>query len=140
MVFSSDTDNLKGKEMQSGGTEFYRNNRLTLFCDQSKAFQRNLVALVKQWDKDQNIRICSAPDEAGPSQTSVNSTKGLLFAVDQDGERWLGAEAVPIIFKSLPFGKLAAAMYILPGTMWVTRQLYEMDAHIKVSPNKDKGV
>jgi predicted DCC family thiol-disulfide oxidoreductase YuxK len=121
--------------MHSGNSQFYGNNKLTLFCDQSKSFQRNLVALVRQWDKGHVIRICPSSEPAGSSSNKAD--QGLLSAIDQDGAHWLGAEAVPIVFKNLPFGKLAAAMYILPGTMWVTKQLYDMDAPTKKPPSQN---
>ncbi|PWT99072.1 MAG: hypothetical protein C5B53_05915 [Candidatus Melainabacteria bacterium] len=102
---------------------------ITVFCNENTAFNRNFLALVKHWDRRGKIQImpssCSTASEEGAQPATIEEP---LLAVDENGVRWNGAEAVPIIFKNLPFGKLAAAMYILPGTMWVTRQLCEMDS------------
>jgi predicted DCC family thiol-disulfide oxidoreductase YuxK len=99
---------------------------ITLTCNQSSAFNRRLLSLIRQWDRTGRVRILS--DNHGQSETiSPSSSNGELCVSDETGERWYGAEAVPIIFKSLPFGKIAAAMYILPGTMWVTKQIYALE-------------
>ncbi|MDQ5936608.1 MAG: hypothetical protein QG574_3944, partial [Cyanobacteriota bacterium erpe_2018_sw_21hr_WHONDRS-SW48-000092_B_bin.40] len=37
-----------------------------------------------------------------------------------------GPEAIPMIMKILSFGRFAAVLYILPGKMWLTRQLYQL--------------
>jgi hypothetical protein len=86
-------------------------------------FDRILMALVKHWDKRGSIHILANDPTAFENPDFVKAKQSSLLAVDENGVEWTGAEAVPIIFKNLPFGKLAAAMYILPGTMWLTRQL-----------------
>lgn len=97
---------------------------ITVFCSENTAFNRNFLALVKHWDRRGKINILPPSHIAAPPAESRDST---LSAVDENGVEWNGAEAVPIIFKNLPFGRLAAAMYILPGTMWVTKRLCELD-------------
>jgi hypothetical protein len=99
--------------MHSGDAKCISDTVLFLTCGESSSFDRNLLSLVKQWDKKGRFQIVSGED---------------LTLLDEDGVRWSGAEAVPIIFKNLPFGKLAAAMYILPGTMWFTKQLYALQS------------
>ncbi|MFX5476730.1 hypothetical protein ABTD55_22685, partial [Acinetobacter baumannii] len=47
-----------------------------------------------------------------------------LVLVDSEHNVWSGPEAIPFILKNLPFGKIAAVLYILPGTMFVTRKFY----------------
>jgi predicted DCC family thiol-disulfide oxidoreductase YuxK len=84
---------------------------ITLYLDESSAFNRQLLSFIKQWDRKHSIEVKSSDT---------------LKVVDRNGSSFQGAEAVPIILKHLPFGKLAAAVYILPGTMWVTKQLYSM--------------
>jgi len=111
--------------MQSGFPNTPTYHAITLMCDESTAFNRRLLSLVKQWDKAGKVRILSSKDPL--SKESGASSAPNLCVSDESGERWYGAEAVPIIFKSLPFGKLAAAMYILPGTMWFTKQIYALD-------------
>jgi len=106
--------------MHSGDAKCISDNVLFLTCGESSPFTRNLLSLVRQWDKKGRFQILSGED---------------LTVLDEDGICWNGAEAVPIIFKNLPYGKLAAAMYILPGTMWFTKQLYALQ-----TPNKSNAV
>ena len=47
-----------------------------------------------------------------------------LFLIDEAKDRYYGPDAIPMILKNLPFGKFACVFYILPGTMWLTRNLY----------------
>jgi hypothetical protein len=111
--------------MQSGLPRPTTNPAITLLCDESSSFNRHLLSLVRQWDKTGKVRIvCGKDIKADPTESLMVSQ---LCVSDQNGSRWYGAEAVPIIFKNLPFGKLAAAMYILPGTMWFTKQIYALD-------------
>jgi hypothetical protein len=111
--------------MQSGFPNSPTYPVITLTCDESTLFNRRLLSLVKQWDKAGKVRILSNKDPQS-KEPSASSAPNLCVS-DESGERWYGAEAVPIIFKNLPFGKLAAAMYILPGTMWFTKQIYGLD-------------
>ncbi len=97
---------------------------ITLYLDQRLAFNRYLLSLIKQWDKKHTIEIHT--EEFKQGQPKESSDQGLEI-IDKNGSSFQGPEAVPIILKYLPFGKLAAAMYILPGTMWVTKQLYSLN-------------
>ena len=36
-----------------------------------------------------------------------------------------------MILKNLPFGKFAAVFYILPGTMWLTRNFYMVVSNLR---------
>jgi hypothetical protein len=113
--------------MASTDNKVEQNNGITVFCCENTTFNRNLLALVKHWDRRGKINFLPSASSLlleGDSQLTHSETN--LLAVDENGVKWNGAEAVPIIFKNLPFGKLAAAMYILPGTMWVTKQLCEI--------------
>lgn len=56
-----------------------------------------------------------------------------LLLIDDHDDRMQGPEAIPFILKNLPSGKLACAVYLIPGTMWLTRQLY-----LYVSRNRKK--
>ena len=115
--------------MQSSSDNLGRQHGITVLCNESSAFNRNLVALVKQWDRCGNIHFLPYTESSYRKMHQINpQSHNSLLAVDENGVKWSGAEAVPIIFKNLPFGKLAAAIYILPGTMWLTKQLYKTDA------------
>jgi hypothetical protein len=107
--------------MQSSSSNSH--NNITVFCDKDNPFDRKLMALVKRWDRRGSIQIMPCDRSGFDHPTFLKAKQSSLLAVDENGVQWNGAEAVPIIFKNLPFGKLAAAIYILPGTMWLTKQL-----------------
>ena len=115
--------------MQNQQIDYQQN--ITLYLDKSSAFNRHLLSLIQQWDRNRSIDVhCVKVNDFLPSvQTSKKHKQfydDTLQVVDKNGISFQGAEAVPIILKYLPFGKLAAAFYILPGTMWVTKQLYSL--------------
>lgn len=104
----------------------------TIVCDERCAVVRNLGALVKWWDRH---HVFTFVDRDSTSQRAkeliddLNRSKWSLFLIDDMNDRWEGPEAVPMILKNLPFGKLAAVLYILPGTMWLTRMFYNVVSH-----------
>ncbi len=110
--------------MQNQQIGYPHPQQITLYLDERLAFNRRLLSLIRQWDKRHAIEIHTEGYESQKPKTV--SDQALQF-VDKDGSSFKGPEAVPIILKHLPYGKLAAAMYILPGTMWVTKQLYSFD-------------
>jgi hypothetical protein len=115
--------------MAKSETTLQLSSGITVFCNKNTAFNRNLLALVKHWDRRGKIHIMpSSRSTLLEADAQPSEDQETLLAVDENGVKWNGAEAVPIIFKNLPFGKLAAAMYTLPGTMWVTKQLCEMES------------
>jgi len=103
----------------------------TIVCDERCSIVRSFGALVKWWDKHQAFtfvdRDSTNPKAANLVQRLDRSKWSLLLIGPSDDlklTQWEGPEAVPIILKNLPFGKIAAVLYILPGTMWLTRQVY----------------
>ncbi len=101
----------------------------TIVCDERCAVVRNLGAMLKWWDKRHSFTFVDR-DSANPRAKDLtrllDRSPWSLLLIDEFGEEWEGPEAIPIILKNLPFGKIAAVLYILPGTMWLTRQLYHM--------------
>lgn len=101
----------------------------TIVCDDNCAVVRRLAALVKLWDKN---RLFAFVDKDSHSENTpallgeLEKCPWSLFLIDECKERWYGPEAIPIILKNLPLGKFAAVFYILPGTMWLTRQIYQI--------------
>lgn len=99
----------------------------TIVCDERCAVVKRLSALVKWWDRGHAFTFVDR-DSASPAArrlvSDLDQSRWSLMLVDEHSDRWHGPEAVPIILMNLPFGKLAAVLYILPGTMWLTRQLY----------------
>ncbi|MDZ4834660.1 MAG: DCC1-like thiol-disulfide oxidoreductase family protein [Candidatus Melainabacteria bacterium] len=99
----------------------------TIVCDERCTVVRNLGALVKWWDKHQFFTFVDRDSTSSTAKDLIqrlDQSKWSLLLIDEFGEQWEGPEAIPFILKNLPFGKIAAVLYILPGTMWLTRQLY----------------
>lgn len=85
--------------------------------------------LVRQWDRDGIFRYIGRDNSTAEGQHLVGKleeTPWSLMLVSEDGQTWHGPEAIPFILKNLPSGRLAAVTYTVPGTMWLTRQLYYM--------------
>jgi predicted DCC family thiol-disulfide oxidoreductase YuxK len=99
----------------------------TIVCDDRCVVVKQLAALVKWWDRAGHFRFVDRSSNAKEHIQLIqelDASPWSLLLIDDVQERWSGPESIPIILKNLPFGKLAAVFYILPGTMWLTRQLY----------------
>lgn len=93
-------------------------------CPMVRAFGK----LVQRWDKGQKftfIDINSSSSLAKELVSDLNNSRWSVLLVDGSGKKFYGPEAVPHILTHLPFGKVAAVIYILPGTMWLTRTFYK---------------
>jgi predicted DCC family thiol-disulfide oxidoreductase YuxK len=101
----------------------------TIVCDERCFVVNRLAALLKLWDRSQ---LFTFVDRESVSETArqliqdLDASPWSLFLIDDNNERWYGPEAIPMILKNLRFGRFAAVLYILPGTMWLTRQLYQL--------------
>lgn len=96
-------------------------------CDDRCAVVRRLEHIVKMWDVHHKFDfVDSHSDNAGHKSLlkELDACRWSLRLIDDLGNRWDGPEAIPIILKTLPFGKIAAVFYILPGTAWLTKQGY----------------
>jgi len=110
-----------------------RSSAFTLVCDDRCAVVRRLAAIVKIWDRGdtfQLIRRDIIDERSRHFVAELDNSPWSLLLIDDSKQRWSGPEAIPIILKNLPFGKIAAVLYILPGTMWLTRQLYHMVSRV----------
>lgn len=99
----------------------------TIVCDERCAMVRNFSSLVKWWDREAIFTFVDRDSRNPAAQrliTELDSSPWSLMLIDEEGSRWQGPEAIPLILKHLPLGKLAAVFYILPGTMWITKQCY----------------
>lgn len=98
-----------------------------IVCDERCAVVRQLASLVKVWDRSKNFVFVDR-DSPDPDYrkmiADLDASRWSLLLIDDAREQWFGPESIPIILKNLPFGKIAAVAYILPGTMWLTHQLY----------------
>lgn len=83
--------------------------------------------VVRGWDRQGTFRFVGSDttDSDSPAlMQRLEESPWSLLLMDKEGQEWLGPEAIPFILKNLPSGKIAAVTYTIPGTMWVTRQLY----------------
>jgi predicted DCC family thiol-disulfide oxidoreductase YuxK len=102
---------------------------LTIVCDERCRVVRRLAGLLQLWDKKGTfvfVDRASQHPRAQQLMQDLDASRWSLFLIDDSGKRWHGPEAIPIILKNLPFGKIAAVFYILPGTMWLTRNIYQL--------------
>ncbi|MBP9091822.1 DUF393 domain-containing protein [bacterium] len=101
----------------------------TIVCDERCFVVNRLAALLKLWDRS---HLFTFVDRESVSETARQLIQDLdespwsLYLIDDNNERWYGPEAIPMILKNLRFGRFAAVLYILPGTMWLTRQIYQL--------------
>ncbi len=102
---------------------------LTIVCDERCTVVRRLAGLLRIWDR-QGVFVFvdrgSKHPRAKQLMQDLDVCRWSLFLIDDDNHRWHGPEAIPMILKNLPLGKLAAVFYILPGTMWLTRNIYRL--------------
>jgi predicted DCC family thiol-disulfide oxidoreductase YuxK len=99
----------------------------TMVFDDRCAVVGRLARLVKIWDRRHHFNLIgrSTGSNIHPSLLEeLDDCPWSLLLIDDLGERWSGPDAVPMILKNLPFGKIAAVAYIVPGTMWLTQKLY----------------
>ncbi|MBU6452970.1 MAG: DUF393 domain-containing protein [Cyanobacteria bacterium REEB67] len=115
--------------METLATHCSESLSLTIVCDERCIVVRRLASLLHLWDR-QGIFVFVDRDSkhanAKQLMQDLDASNWSLFLIDNYKKRWYGPEAIPIILKNLPFGKLAAVFYILPGTMWLTRNIYQL--------------
>ncbi|RTL40181.1 MAG: DUF393 domain-containing protein [Candidatus Melainabacteria bacterium] len=98
-----------------------------IVCDERCALVGKLAAIIKLWDRTGKFNFISRESTAPEDARLLNqfdASPWSLVLFDDMNYRWEGPEAIPIILKNLPGGKIAVVFYCLPGTMWLTRQLY----------------
>ncbi len=98
-----------------------------IVCDERCALVSKLAAVIKHWDRTKKFTFINrecAEDKDRNLLSQFDSSPWSLVLFDDLNYRWEGPESIPIILKNLPGGKIAAVFYCLPGTMWLTRQLY----------------
>ncbi len=98
-----------------------------IVCDERCALVSKLAAIIKLWDRTQKFTFIDRESTAIEDASLLNqfdASPWSLVLFDDLNYRWEGPEAIPILLKNLPGGKIAVVFYCLPGTMWLTRQLY----------------
>ena len=101
--------------------------QLTIVVDDACPVVHKLGWLVRQWDKQQTFRFVgndAASEDRDRLLELLGETSWSLMLIDAEGQIWRGPDAIPFILKNLPSGKIAAVAYTVPGTMWLTKQLY----------------
>lgn len=99
----------------------------TIVCEDNCPVVRFLSRIVRRCDRNCFFRIVgreSSDDESLSQLRQLNASSWSLLLIDENGQEWHGPEAIPFILKFLPSGRLACVAYLIPGTMWLTRQLY----------------
>ena len=94
-------------------------------CHLVRAFGK----LVQCWDRNNIFTFVDLESQSKIARELVfdlDKSPWSVLLVDDHGNRWYGPEAIPQILTHLPFGKVAAVFYILPGTMWLTRAVYRL--------------
>jgi predicted DCC family thiol-disulfide oxidoreductase YuxK len=115
--------------MEQATINFQEASFFQIVCDDRCAMVRRLASIVKKWDRHSRFHFIrrSAHAEAEKQYLRhLDESPWSLVLLDNHNNVWAGPEAIPFILKNLPFGKIAAVLYILPGTMFVTRQFYHV--------------
>jgi predicted DCC family thiol-disulfide oxidoreductase YuxK len=119
----------QGGSVQGTGIKDNSTFLFTLVFDDRCPLVRHLANIVRHWDTNKNFKLVSnslTSKEHSELVSQLNHLPWSLLLVDNQNNQWTGPEAIPIILKNLPFGKLAAVLYIIPGTMWLTRRIYNL--------------
>lgn len=108
----------------------------TIVCDDSCPVVRFMARLVRNWDKRQLFHFVGQENTDDVSRNlfrELNASHWSLLLIDDHGQHLQGPDAIPFILKNLPSGRLACVAYLIPGTMWLTKQFY-----LSVSRNRKK--
>lgn len=109
----------------------------TVVSDDRCPVVRFMTAVIRRLDRHHFFQFITKADGTPHSQSllaELDACPWSLLIIDNENQRREGPEAIPFILKNLPAGKLAVVFYLLPGTMWLTQQLY-----LLVSTNKRKA-
>jgi len=118
---------LEGGAMESVRLGTRASSHFTLLVDDRCDVVRRLSAMLRLWDKQRTFMLISRQRTDGYFSAlldELDRSPWSLILIDDFNARWSGAEAIPFILKNLPFGKMAAVMYTIPGSMWLTKKLY----------------
>lgn len=108
----------------------------TIVSDDSCPVVRFMTRLVRRCDQRQFFHFIGHDNTDENSRgllKELSTSPWSLLLIDDAGQHLQGPEAIPFILKNLPSGRLACVAYLIPGTMWLTRQLY-----LYVSRNRRK--
>lgn len=104
----------------------------TIVSDDNCPVVRFLTHIVKACDHRTFFRFVGREckdDQSRRLFAELAESPWSLILIDERGQRRHGPEAIPFILKNLPSGRLACVAYLIPGTMWLTRQIYHGISH-----------
>jgi predicted DCC family thiol-disulfide oxidoreductase YuxK len=113
--------------MNIGQASCQETSSLKIVCDDRCKVVRHLATIVRRWDKEKKFEFVERTSSKPIDQqlfSRLDNSQWSLLLVDGFDDTWEGPESIPIILKNLPFGRIAAVLYILPGTSWITQKLY----------------
>lgn len=125
--------------MDQNAVHCQESSSFIIVCDERCAVVKRLGAILKVWDRKQLFTFVDRESSSQIAQSLIadlDQSRWSLFLIDDNKERWYGPEAIPMILKHLPSGRFAAVLYILPGTMWLTRQLYKLVSRTRLIISK----
>lgn len=99
----------------------------TIVSDDNCPVVRFLTRVVRSCDRRHFFHFIGRENNDEQSRTLFRilaSSHWSLLLIDDAGQYLEGPEAIPFILRNLPSGRLACVIYLIPGTMWLTRQLY----------------
>lgn len=103
--------------------------RFKLIYDDYNLSVRCLARIVRAWDRCGHFQLIPWTD-SNPANTAIlnelETRRWSLVLLDSCDTMRAGPDAIPFIFKNLPFGRMVAALFILPGTMWITQRIYRL--------------
>lgn len=100
-----------------------------LVCDERCPVVNGLAGLLKHWDTRNSFVFVdrnSIQDEARALISHLDRSNWSLLLVDSEQGLFEGPEAIPMILKNLPMGRIFVVFYLLPGTMFLTRAAYHL--------------
>lgn len=100
-----------------------------LVCDERCPVVNGLATLLKHWDTRNSFVFVdrhSMQDEACSLICDLDRSQWSLLLVDNEQVHFEGPEAIPMILKNLPMGRIFVVFYLLPGTMFLTRAIYHL--------------
>jgi predicted DCC family thiol-disulfide oxidoreductase YuxK len=98
----------------------------TLIYDGECGFCRDMVDLVRRWDREQALRFVPFQDAAAVARFGIAlpALAAAMHLVLPDGRVYAGADAVPELLRRLPGKGWLAPVFAVPGVLPVARRVY----------------
>jgi len=100
----------------------------TLVYDRDCELCRWTQGWISAWDRKGRIRYLPFQDPLFaawfPDEERAVPPKAIFF-IDRDRRLWVGFEAFRRMLPVLPYGRLLAVFFYLPGASWISNRIYE---------------